>query len=542
MPDFVMNILPIGIIIAVIALVVWRLPKVEIQHTPEFVRRRNLNWIFLGLTYAFLYFGRYNLAVARTVLDTEGILTNEIYGQIYSIGSIVYGCSVVLNAPLCDKFGGRKTLMIGAIGAAIANLFMALYLFNYEGLKDTLSITAAFIPLYALNMYFQSFGAISIVKVNSAWFHVRERGMIGGIFGALISLGLYFAYDWNGLIVRNLSVPFAFLIPSMVLFVMFLVTIFIIRDSPKKAGFEDFNTGDATSGDTGPQLSVFQVFKKIITNPIILTIACIEFCSGYIRDGIMQWGQTAGKVIEGHQTDFIFNNWGMVSCCAGILAGMLAGIISDYVFKSRRGPVATILYSGLLVFCVVLFYVLDNVLFGVTFACMCLCVIGVHGMLSGTASMDFGGSKNAGMATGIIDGFAYLGSAASAYMLGRNLPSVARDGVEFASNPDNWIIWPELLLPAIVVGLILCTRIWNAKVQPKKKEAEPQVDEKVEAAEMPEENEAEVEKPEEEEKPEKTEEDKAKDEKDEKDDGKLKDDVETLSPEELEELYKDLKK
>ena len=41
---------------------------------------------------------------------------------------------------------------------------------------------------------------------------------------------------------------------------------------------------------------------------------------------------------------------------------------------------------------------------------------------------------------------------------------------ESQDNPDNWIIWPELLLPAIVVGLILCIRIWNAKVQPKKKE------------------------------------------------------------------------
>ena len=30
--------------------------------------------------------------------------------------------------------------------------------------------------LYAVNMYFQSYGAVSIVKVNATWFHVRERG------------------------------------------------------------------------------------------------------------------------------------------------------------------------------------------------------------------------------------------------------------------------------------------------------------------------------------------------------------------------------
>ncbi len=475
MPTVIEKLLPIVGIILVIGIVIWRLPKVEIHHTKEFEARRRWNWIFLGLTYAFLYFGRYNLAVARTILDEQGVLTNEMYGTIYSIGSIVYGCSVVLNAPLCDKFGGRKTLMIGALGASIANVMMALFLFNHQSILEAtggqVTVLRAFIPLYAMNMYFQSFGAISIVKVNSAWFHVRERGIIGGIFGALISLGLYFAYDWNGLIVKYLDVGYAFLIPAAVLFVMFVITILIIRDSPKAAGFEDFNTGDATSNDTGPALPVLQVFKKILTNPIIITIACIEFCSGYIRDGIMQWGQTAGKVIPVHHGNFIFENWGMVSCCAGILAGMFAGIISDYVFKSRRGPVATILYSGLLIFCVVLFFVLGNPLFGVTFACMVLCVIGVHGMLSGTASMDFGGSKNAGVATGIIDGFAYLGSATSAFLLGRNLPSVSRgDSPEFVANPDNWIIWPELLLPAIVVGLILCIRIWNAKVQPKKKE------------------------------------------------------------------------
>jgi ABC-type antimicrobial peptide transport system permease subunit len=39
-----------------------------------------------------------------------------------------------------------------------------------------------------LNMYFQSFGAVSIVKVNAPWFHVRERGLLGGVFGLVIGV------------------------------------------------------------------------------------------------------------------------------------------------------------------------------------------------------------------------------------------------------------------------------------------------------------------------------------------------------------------
>jgi hypothetical protein len=37
-----------------------------------------------------------------------------------------------------------------------------------------------FSVLYAANMYFQSFGAVSIVKVNAHWFHVTERGGFSG--------------------------------------------------------------------------------------------------------------------------------------------------------------------------------------------------------------------------------------------------------------------------------------------------------------------------------------------------------------------------
>jgi len=46
-------------------------------------------------------------------------------------------------------------------------------------------------------MYFQSYGAVSIIKVKAYWFHVRERGVFGAIFGALISIGIYFAFDWG---------------------------------------------------------------------------------------------------------------------------------------------------------------------------------------------------------------------------------------------------------------------------------------------------------------------------------------------------------
>ena len=62
--------IPILILLAVAALVFARLPKVEgIEHSARFRKRRILNWLPLGLTYAFLYMGRYNLMVSKFAFE-----------------------------------------------------------------------------------------------------------------------------------------------------------------------------------------------------------------------------------------------------------------------------------------------------------------------------------------------------------------------------------------------------------------------------------------------------------------------------------------
>src|SRR5262249_53291841 len=113
------DLLPIGILILVITIVVVRLPRVELGHTIAFRRRRLLNCLPLGLTYSFLYFGRYNLKQ----FQGNGISASE-YGDIFAIGSAVYGLAFLLNGPLTDRWGGRATILISAAGSSIANLLM----------------------------------------------------------------------------------------------------------------------------------------------------------------------------------------------------------------------------------------------------------------------------------------------------------------------------------------------------------------------------------------------------------------------------------
>jgi OPA family glycerol-3-phosphate transporter-like MFS transporter len=143
---------------------------------------------------------------------------------------------------------------------------------------------------------------------------------------------------------------------------------------------------------------------------------------------------------------------------------MFAGVISDRVFQSRRGPVSAVLYAAMLAGSIAMYFTMKTPIFGFLMVFMSLCIIGVHGMLSGTASMDFGGKKNVGIAVGIIDGFVYLGTAAEAIALGFALP---KDGTPAAKDPANWWGWPVVMVPAALVGFVLTTRLWNAKPKPK---------------------------------------------------------------------------
>jgi OPA family glycerol-3-phosphate transporter-like MFS transporter len=307
-----------------------------------------------------------------------------------------------------------------------------------------------------MNMYFQSFGAVAIVKVNSAWFHVRERGTFGGIFGILISLGLYFAYDWGALIAKNYTLPWVFFIPTIILIVFFMLTYGMVVDRPSLAGFQDFETGEQQI-DEQATTSVVKVMKYMLTHPVILTISMIEFCSGFLRNAIMQWYIIFSKQ-TGITDQFVPKNWGLLLCCAGILGGVFAGTVSDVFFNSRRGPVSAVLYGIMLMGAVAACFMLNSPYLGWLVVFMSMAIIGVHGMLSGTASADFGGKKNVGTAVGIIDGMVYLGTGLQAVLYGSLLPL----GGNAARDPSNWQMWPIAMIPIALIGTLLAIKVWHA--------------------------------------------------------------------------------
>jgi len=444
-------------------------------HSAAYKRRRALNWLPLGLTYAVYYMGRYNLNVAGPIMMDKFDFTKAEFGTIATCGFWVYALSVLFNGPLADRIGGKKAIVIGAFGAAALNLIMGLLFLG----GWTTKVLVGMCLLYGVNQYFQSFGALSVVKVNSPWFHVKERGVFGGIFGTLISLGYSLAYAVGGWILAHFSWYMVFLVPACALIVMGTIDYLWVKDTPAEAGFENFNTGDASSEDKDKEkpLPMKELLSRMFHNKVIVTLMISEFCTGFIRQGLLLWYPAfllgVFAISPGHWEwlgsknvwllTFILAN---IITIGGILGGILCGWMSDKLFQSRRPPVAGVFYLMQIVGVLLLIFAKNHQMpllayFAVGFTC--LWIFGVHGMLTGTASMDFGGTRGASTVAGLLDGVQYFAS------------GFAGLGLGFVLDKVGWNAW--LILPVFsIIGFCLMLTIWNAtpKGNAKKEDKQPE--------------------------------------------------------------------
>jgi OPA family glycerol-3-phosphate transporter-like MFS transporter len=445
-----------------------------------FQRRRNLNWIVLGLLYAFFYMSRYNFAATMSELSKTFGWTNTQLGVFETMMPLVYGLSVVLNGPLADRIGGRKAFLFGALGVTFMNFAFGACTLTVvtpavmagtahdahvvtaavlrEGVSPgTLLIVMA--AIWGVNGYFQSFGALSIVKVNAHWFHVRERGTFAGVFGVLIRLGLILAFSGVPFILTVLPLRWAYWLPGAFVALMFGANFLWMRDSPKDAGYEDMDTGEG-EGDDGKPSSLRAVLTKVFASKATWMIALCSMMIGMVRRSTVDsWypkyfreihlAGTSGDLA--HYAPYQAAAWGIA--LLGIAGGFAFGIASDRLYTGRRAPVITYGFVGMAgTLC--LLGISERAGLGpwapaVSLAVLSFFVNGAHGMVGGAASMDFGGRKAAATAAGLFDGMQYLAS------------SLVGIGMGWVIDHWGWAAWPWVPIPFACIGAVLISRLWN---------------------------------------------------------------------------------
>lgn len=147
----------------------------------------------------------------------------------------------------------------------------------------------------------------------------------------------------------------------------------------------------------------------------------------------------------------------------GVAGALLCGYLSDHWFHSRCPPVAFIFYLAQIGSLVVLGRAGSPGLAAFMIGFTCMWIFGVQGRLSGTASMDFGGTRAASTVAGTLDGVQYLASGLTGFLLGHHL------------DKFGWDVWTLLIFPFSLVGAILMLRIWNETPMKGRKVSVPEI-------------------------------------------------------------------
>jgi len=397
----------------------------RIPYPQGFRARRGLNWGFLGLLYTSFYMCRYNLSIANKSISDEFGFSRAEMGYIITTALFAYACGQIINGLLTDHIGGKRAMLIGAAGTIVMNVLF--------GAASFAGMLGLFVAIRGVDGYVQAFGAPGMVKINTAWFRHRERGRFSGIFGFMINLGrlgiftlgpaLLAGFTVLGLVhIPPLHWRWLFWTPSVICAIAAAAMALTVKDTPEEAGFHGVIQDDSGPGDSKATAPFAQVIHAILTNPVVWITACAYACTGAVRQAVDQWFPRYMQDL--YQVDLRSARFQFLAFLIPFVASagsLIAGYVSDTLFKGRRSPVAAILY-----FLETAVILLAAQFHSTNAAILFLVLISftansTHSILGSAAPMDIGGRRMAGFALGLIDSFQYFGGSLAGYFLGKLL-------------------------------------------------------------------------------------------------------------------------
>lgn len=410
--------------------------------------------VFLSVTlgYSLFYVCRLSLNVVKKPIVDSGLLNELELGMIGSALFFTYAVGKLTNGFLADHSNIKRFMATGLFLTALINLALG-----------TTSMFLAFIILWGLNGWFQSMGAAPSVVSLSRWFSNKERGTYYGIWSASHSIGKALTYVGIAFIVSLAGWRWGFYGAGIAgLSGAILVAIFL-HDRPESKGLPsiaDFKNDHAESSKKGKSAAAAQ--KDVIKNPFIWILA-ISSATMYIsRYAIESWGIFYLEVEKGY-SNLEASSIVSVSAVSGIVGTVIAGIVSDRLFKSSRNVPALI--AGLLnIFSISLFLFYPNgnawidslsmMIFGFAIGILIT-------FLGGLMAIDIASKKASGAALGLVGIASYIGAGLQDVISGFLIDS-GKTTINNSSTYD-FTIAKYFWLGAAILSVILALTVWNAK-------------------------------------------------------------------------------
>ncbi|MCX6168143.1 MAG: MFS transporter [Ignavibacteriales bacterium] len=407
--------------------------------------------------YGVVYTCRLALSVVKKPLIDGGIFSADDLGIIGSAIFYTYAFGKLTNGFLADHANIKRFFSFGVLISALINLAM--------GWTPLLWV---WVVLWALNGWFQGFGAPAGIVSMTQWFSNNERGRKYGIWSTAHSIGEGLTFVGVAGLVSLFGWRAGFIGPGLTCVIVAVLLYIYLQDRPKTLGLPTIadwrnDHGVPVLGGDGKQPSIWTLQRSILKIPAIWVLALSSATMYVTRYAINSWGILYLQEEKGYSLLEAGSMLGLTTI-AGMLGCLAYGYASDKLFHARRPPVTLIVGILEIISLLIIFYAPPGnpTLLTIAFLFYGFSLNGLVTTLGGLFATDIAPKKAAGAAMGFIGVFSYLAAATqeriSGFLIEKGTTIV--DGVRHYDFSTVTIFW----VGASVVSLILATSLWKAKV------------------------------------------------------------------------------
>ncbi|EBA1794499.1 TPA_asm: phosphoglycerate transporter PgtP [Salmonella enterica] len=421
-----------------------KVPPEKVQATYGRYRIQALLSVFLG--YLAYYIVRNNFTLSTPYLKEQLDLSATQIGLLSSCMLIAYGISKGVMSSLADKASPKVFMACGLVLCAIVNVGL--------GFSSAFWIFAA---LVVFNGLFQGMGVGPSFITIANWFPRRERGRVGAFWNISHNVG-------GGIVAPIVGAAFAilgnehwqsasYIVLACVAVIFALIVLVLGKGSPREEGLpsleqmmpeEKVVLKTKNTAKAPENMSAWQIFcTYVLRNKNAWYISLVDVFVYMVRFGMISWLPIYLLTVKHFSKEqmsvaFLFFEW------AAIPSTLLAGWLSDKLFKGRRMPLAMICMALIFV-CLIGYWKSESLLMVTIFAAIVGCLIYVPQFLASVQTMEIVPSFAVGSAVGLRGFMSYIFGAS----LGTSLFGVMVDKL-------GWYGGFYLLMGGIVCCILFC--------------------------------------------------------------------------------------
>jgi len=393
-----------------------------VEKNYKYWRMRIFYSMFVG--YAFFYLTRKSFTFAMPAMIQDlGFAKSEL-GLLATILSLAYGLSKFVSGILADRSNPRYFMAFALILTGVLNILF--------GMSSSLMWLAIF---WGLNGFFQGGGWPPCARYLTHWYSQNERGRWWSVWNASHNIGGAAIPIFATFLAQHWGWRYAMFIPGVMCIFMGLLLINRLRDTPQSLGLPSIEKfrNDYPEGQRRDQVerelsSKEILFKYVLNNPFIWILAISNFFLYIVRIAVYDW--SALFLVETKAYSQLGSGtvvgWFEIG---GIAGSLLAGWMSDCIFRGRRGPV-NVLFSIAIILSIMAFRMVPPGHPWLDTVSMFMVGVWVFGpqMLIGVAAAELAYKKAAATSSGFTGLFGYIGSAMAGYPLGKICQDWGWDG------------------------------------------------------------------------------------------------------------------